>query len=36
VLYLSGMLVMAWNVMRTLRQGSAQDAPIPSLAMAHA
>jgi len=35
VLYLSGMLIMAWNVTRTLLAGKAVDAPIPA-AMAHA
>src|SRR6185369_14728155 len=35
VLYLGGMLVMGWNVWKTLAQGEAQDAPIP-LAAAHA
>jgi cytochrome c oxidase cbb3-type subunit 1 len=36
VLYLSGMLIMAWNVTKTLLAGRAQDAPIPGFAMAHA
>ena len=36
VLYLSGMLIMAWNVAKTLAAGQAQDAPIPALSMAHA
>jgi cytochrome c oxidase cbb3-type subunit I len=35
VLYLTGMVIMAWNVTRTLLAGKAQDAPIP-MAMAHA
>jgi len=37
VLYLGGMLVMAWNVWKTLAAGRAQDAPIPAgAALAHA
>jgi len=36
VLYLSGMLIMAWNVTKTLMAGRAQDAPIPAAALAHA
>jgi cytochrome c oxidase cbb3-type subunit 1 len=36
VLYLSGMLIMAWNVAKTLLAGRAQDAPIPMAAAAHA
>jgi cytochrome c oxidase cbb3-type subunit I len=37
VLFLGGMLIMAWNVTRTLMAGKAQDAPIPAaLAGAHA
>ena len=36
VLYLSGMLIMAWNVTKTLLAGRAQDAPIPAAALAHA
>jgi cytochrome c oxidase cbb3-type subunit 1 len=36
VLYLSGMLIMAWNVAKTLAVGRAQDAPIPLAAAAHA
>jgi cbb3-type cytochrome oxidase subunit 1 len=35
MLYLSGMLVMAWNVLMTARAGKPFDAPIPSAA-AHA
>ncbi len=35
VLYFSGMLIMAWNVGKTMLAGRAQDAPIP-LAAAHA
>jgi len=34
VLYLSGMLIMAWNVVMTVRQGKAVPAPIPALAHA--
>ena len=36
VLYLTGMVVMAWNVTKTLLAGRAADAPIPALAGAHA
>ncbi len=36
ILYLGGMLVMAWNVAKTLLVGRAQDAPIPAAALAHA
>jgi cytochrome c oxidase cbb3-type subunit 1 len=36
VLYLAGMLVMAWNMVKTLAAGRAQDAPIPALAPSHA
>jgi cytochrome c oxidase cbb3-type subunit 1 len=36
VLYLSGMLIMAWNVTKTLLEGRAQDAAIPALTTAHA
>ncbi|HUL96707.1 MAG TPA: cytochrome-c oxidase, cbb3-type subunit I [Usitatibacter sp.] len=36
ILYLSGMLVMAWNTWKTLAAGRAQDAPIPATALAHA
>ena len=36
VLYLSGMLVMAWNTWKTVMAGRAVDAPIPALAGAHA
>ena len=36
VLYLGGMLIMAWNVAKTLVAGRAQDAPIPMAAAAHA
>jgi cytochrome c oxidase cbb3-type subunit 1 len=35
VLYLSGMLIMAWNVINTVRAGKPALAPIP-LAVAHA
>ena len=34
LLYLAGMLIMTWNVWKTIASGRAQDAPIP--AMAHA
>ncbi len=36
VLYLGGMLVMAWNVWMTARQGKTSDAPIPQLKPQHA
>ncbi len=36
VLYLGGMLLMAWNVAMTLAAGRAQDARIPEAAAAHA
>ena len=36
VLYLSGMLIMAWNVVMTVRSGQAVAAPIPRVAAAHA
>jgi cytochrome c oxidase cbb3-type subunit 1 len=36
VLYLSGMLVMAWNVWMTVISGFSKPAPIPQPAMAHA
>jgi cytochrome c oxidase cbb3-type subunit 1 len=35
VLYLAGMIVMAWNTWKTAMAGQAQDAPIPA-AVAHA
>jgi cytochrome c oxidase cbb3-type subunit 1 len=34
LLYLAGMLVMAWNVVMTVRAGRAQPSPIPTLAAA--
>jgi len=36
VLYLAGMLVMAWNVLKTVGAGKSVEAPIPAPAMAHA
>jgi cytochrome c oxidase cbb3-type subunit I len=36
LLYLSGMLIMAWNVVMTVRSGKALPAPIPRVAAAHA
>ena len=36
LLYFSGMLIMAWNVVMTVRAGSAVPAPIPRVAAAHA
>jgi cytochrome c oxidase cbb3-type subunit 1 len=35
VLYLAGMLIMAWNMVKTLLAGKTADAPIPT-AVAHA
>ncbi|HEY9102891.1 cytochrome-c oxidase, cbb3-type subunit I [Chitinimonas sp.] len=35
-LYLSGMFLMAYNVIRTIMQGKAVDAPVPALQPAHA
>jgi cytochrome c oxidase cbb3-type subunit I len=36
LLYLSGMLIMAWNVVMTVRSGKVAHAPIPAVAVAHA
>ena len=36
LLYLSGMLLMSWNVIMTVRGGKAVAAPIPRVAPAHA
>jgi cytochrome c oxidase cbb3-type subunit 1 len=36
VLYLSGMLVMLWNTVMTMRSGRAEDVRIPALQPAHA
>ncbi|MDP1686659.1 cytochrome-c oxidase, cbb3-type subunit I [Hydrogenophaga sp.] len=36
LLYLTGMLIMAWNVVMTVRSGKAVSAPIPVVAAAHA
>ncbi len=36
VMYLSGMLIMAWNTWMTVMAGRPVDAPIPALAGAHA
>jgi cytochrome c oxidase cbb3-type subunit 1 len=36
VLYLAGMVVMAWNTWKTVMAGRAVDAPIPALTGAHA
>jgi len=36
VLFLTGMVIMAWNVTMTMLAGKAQDAPIPDVAGAHA
>jgi cytochrome c oxidase cbb3-type subunit I len=35
VLFLAGMLIMAWNTAKTLLAGKSQDAPIPDVAGAH-
>jgi cytochrome c oxidase cbb3-type subunit 1 len=35
-LFFSGMLIMAWNVIKTVAGGKAEDAPIPALVPAHA
>jgi cytochrome c oxidase cbb3-type subunit 1 len=34
LIYLSGMLIMAWNVWKTIASGRPQDAPIPAAALA--
>jgi cytochrome c oxidase cbb3-type subunit 1 len=36
LLYLGGMLIMAWNVVMTVKSGKAVTAPIPVVAAAHA
>ena len=36
LLYLSGMILMLWNTLMTMRAGKAVDAPIPRLDAAHA
>jgi cytochrome c oxidase cbb3-type subunit I len=36
LLYLGGMCLMAWNVVMTVRSGSAKPVPIPAPALAHA
>jgi cytochrome c oxidase cbb3-type subunit 1 len=36
LLYLSGMLIMAWNVAKTVGAGRSLEAPIPAPVMAHA
>ena len=36
LLYLAGMLIMAWNVLKTMSVGKASDASIPMPAAAHA
>jgi cytochrome c oxidase cbb3-type subunit 1 len=36
LLYLGGMLIMAWNVVMTVKSGRAEDARIPAPALAHA
>ena len=36
LLYLSGMLIMAWNVIMTVRSGQAARIPVPAVAAAHA
>ena len=36
LLYLGGMLIMAWNVVMTVRAGKVAVAPVPPVAAAHA
>jgi cytochrome c oxidase cbb3-type subunit 1 len=36
LLYLSGMLLMAWNVVMTVRSGRVVTAPVPAPVPAHA
>jgi cytochrome c oxidase cbb3-type subunit 1 len=36
LLYFAGMLIMAWNVFKTIAAGKAADAPIPAPVLAHA
>ncbi len=36
LLYLSGMLIMAWNTVMTVRAGKAEIVPVPPVAAAHA
>ncbi len=36
LLYLSGMLIMAWNTMMTVRSGKVAIVPVPAVAAAHA
>jgi cytochrome c oxidase cbb3-type subunit I len=36
LLYLSGMLIMAWNTVMTVRSGRAALVPVPAVAAAHA
>jgi cytochrome c oxidase cbb3-type subunit I len=36
VLYLSGMLIMGWNVFKTVMIGKAVETPVPAVAAAHA
>ncbi len=36
LLYLSGMLIMAWNVVMTVKSGKPAEAPIPAVNLAHA
>jgi cytochrome c oxidase cbb3-type subunit 1 len=36
VLYLSGMLLMAWNVVMTVRSGRPEVAQVPAVNVAHA
>jgi cytochrome c oxidase cbb3-type subunit 1 len=36
LLYLGGMLIMAWNVVMTVRSGEPAAAPIPRVTPAHA
>ncbi|MFM7631879.1 MAG: cytochrome C oxidase Cbb3, partial [Betaproteobacteria bacterium] len=36
LLYLGGMLIMAWNVVMTVRSGRVATVPVPAAAAAHA
>jgi cytochrome c oxidase cbb3-type subunit 1 len=36
LLYLGGMLIMAWNTVMTVRSGKVAVAPVPPVAAAHA
>jgi cytochrome c oxidase cbb3-type subunit 1 len=36
LLYLTGMCIMAWNVVMTVRGGKTAPVPVPAVAAAHA